>query len=203
MIGVNKKKTLVVPYDNNWENEYIDIKNRLLEILGENVLEIHHIGSTAVKGISAKPIMDINVVIKNKELLNINGMEDAGYFYRGEFKVFGHLFEYIKDDNLVTQNIKCYLEGNVFHKNVLLFCNFLKENPEYAGQYKEKDIMKNKSHVVFFLVIIFLPSVLTAQNSPLNRITPEPANYACSIINWQEIGSSLQRASIGSGFLYT
>ena len=64
MIGVHKDKVLLVPYDKNWESEFIQVKNKLKEILSDNVLEICHIGSTAIKGMMAKPILDINVIIK-------------------------------------------------------------------------------------------------------------------------------------------
>ena len=40
MIGVHKDKVLLVPYDKNWESEFLQVKNRLKEILGDNVLEI-------------------------------------------------------------------------------------------------------------------------------------------------------------------
>jgi len=140
MIGVEKDKVILVEYNDNWKNEFIEIKSNLLKILGNNVIEIHHIGSTAIKGIVAKPIMDINVIIQSKELLNIKGMEEAGYLYKGDYETFGQLFEYGVKDNIVTQHVKCYLENNKNHNDVVLFCEFLNKNSEYAKQYNDLKI---------------------------------------------------------------
>ena len=88
----------------------------------------------------AKQILDINVIIKNKETLNIKRMQEAGYLYKGEYEIYGQLFEYRYSDNTVTQHIKCYLENNVNHNEVLKFCKYLNKNPEYVKQYNELKI---------------------------------------------------------------
>ena len=60
-------------------------KGRLEEVIGDN-LDIQHIGSTAVPGLSAKPILDIGVAVKSFEaaFALVSPIEELGYTYRGE-----------------------------------------------------------------------------------------------------------------------
>jgi GrpB-like predicted nucleotidyltransferase (UPF0157 family)/predicted kinase len=53
----------LVPYDAKWEQQYAVERALIAEALGEQVLAIHHIGSTAVPGLIAKPVIDIMVVV--------------------------------------------------------------------------------------------------------------------------------------------
>jgi len=53
------KAVIVVSYDPNWPLEFTKIKDSLA-ILRSDVIAIEHIGSTAVEGLSAKPIIDID-----------------------------------------------------------------------------------------------------------------------------------------------
>lgn len=49
----------VVDYDLAWERAYREEAKRIQDVLGDNCVEIYHIGSTAVPGLAAKPILDI------------------------------------------------------------------------------------------------------------------------------------------------
>ena len=51
----------VVPYDPFWEAAYDNEAQKISSILKDILVEIYHIGSTAVKGLHAKPIIDIIV----------------------------------------------------------------------------------------------------------------------------------------------
>ena len=53
----------VVPYDPFWEVEYENESQKISNILKDILVEIYHIGSTAVKGLHAKPIIDITLSI--------------------------------------------------------------------------------------------------------------------------------------------
>jgi len=59
------RKIMVVPYDNNWKNEFERIKAELLPVLGDIAVAVEHVGSTSVEGLAAKPIIDIDVVIRD------------------------------------------------------------------------------------------------------------------------------------------
>ena len=141
MIGVKRNKVILVPHDDNWGNEYRLAKAELINIFGDNIVEIHHVGSTAIKGIVAKPILDIAVVIKDEALLNMAGMESAGYEYRGDAGVPGR-FYFVRRVNgdISTHHIHCYLKDNDDYNSLVLFANYLNNHPEYAKQYNDLKI---------------------------------------------------------------
>lgn len=150
MLGIDKNKVILTAYDEDWENQYQITKKEVETILGDNVLNIYHIGSTAIKGIAAKPILDVDVVIKSAEQLNIAGMTSVGYVYCSNRYVPGdHLFmKYTDERHIVcTHHIHCYLEG---HENLtanILFCSYLNTHPETAKQYND---LKQKLASVYF-----------------------------------------------------
>lgn len=59
------KKVIVVPYDEKWKQEFERIKTELLGVLKNYVIAVEHVGSTSVEGLVAKPIIDIDVIIKD------------------------------------------------------------------------------------------------------------------------------------------
>ncbi|EJD6497951.1 GrpB family protein [Providencia rettgeri] len=57
----------VVDYDPNWQAKFKQIKQNIQNKLGHKALAIEHVGSTAVSGLSAKPVIDIDLIVKNPE----------------------------------------------------------------------------------------------------------------------------------------
>ena len=53
------RNIIVLPYDESWKQDFINIRNEISEALGDLALSIEHVGSTSVQGLSAKPIIDI------------------------------------------------------------------------------------------------------------------------------------------------
>jgi len=141
MLGVKRNGVTLAPFCNKWDAQYQITFNELQKILGDNIIEMHHVGSTAIKGIVAKPILDIAVAIKDEEQINIIGMESAGYEYCGDRGVPGrHLFVRRINGDVSTHHIHCYLKNNKDYKQVILFCKFLNKHPDYAMQYNDLKI---------------------------------------------------------------
>jgi GrpB-like predicted nucleotidyltransferase (UPF0157 family) len=141
MIGVERYKVALVPHDDNWANEYQLTQNELKTILGDTIIEMHHVGSTAIRGIVAKPILDVAVVVESVEMINFAGMEAAGYEYCGLRGDTGkHLFVRRVDGNISTHHIGCYLKDNDDCNSSVLFCRYLNEHPECAKQYNDLKI---------------------------------------------------------------
>lgn len=57
------REMIVVPYDDIWSEMYEKEKNILLDILRNLIIDIQHFGSTSIKGLGAKPIIDIMIVV--------------------------------------------------------------------------------------------------------------------------------------------
>lgn len=76
----------VVAYDPAWPGAYAVEAKTLARVFGEALQSIHHIGSTSVPGLMAKPVIDILVVLDDTgHISRFNlGMERLGYRVRGE-----------------------------------------------------------------------------------------------------------------------
>ena len=66
---MNTERVVVVPYEKRWEQDFEQIKTEIRNALGELALGIEHVGSTSVPGLSAKPIIDLDVVIRDETVL--------------------------------------------------------------------------------------------------------------------------------------
>ena len=76
----------IKPYDANWPSAF-EIEAKIIkEALGHNCLAIHHIGSTSVPGLVAKPKIDMIVEVKTITRA-VNPMGSLGYVYKGEYNI--------------------------------------------------------------------------------------------------------------------
>lgn len=77
----------VVPYDPNWPIKFAEEAKEVKIALGRNCIKIHHIGSTSVPDLSAKPIIDmVPVVLDITKVDDINtAMSALGYEAKGEY----------------------------------------------------------------------------------------------------------------------
>lgn len=88
------QRVIVVDYDPAWPRAFCEEAARIRAILAENCVAIHHIGSTAVPGLAAKPIIDIMPVVRSLERVDLAraAFEDLGYEYMGEFGIPGRRY---------------------------------------------------------------------------------------------------------------
>ena len=132
----------VVPYDPLWEAEYENEAQKIRNILKDILVDIYHIGSTAVKGLSAKPIIDIMPVVTNINLLDKYNKEfsDIGYECMGEFGIEGRRY-FRKGSNTRTHHIHVFDKSN--HKDIirhLAVRDYLRAHPDIASGYGELKI---------------------------------------------------------------
>lgn len=83
-----KRPIIIVPYDERWPEMFATEKSVLAPALGDSIVGIEHIGSTAVVGLEAKPVIDILVGVKNFDDAPELGprVESAGYDYVPRFE---------------------------------------------------------------------------------------------------------------------
>lgn len=85
---------VVLDYDPQWIKEFEKEADMIRKILGETCMAIYHIGSTAVPGLAAKPIIDIMPVVSNLHQVDAvkTGFEEISYEYLGEFGIPGRRY---------------------------------------------------------------------------------------------------------------
>ena len=133
-----KKKVVVVPYDETWKQNFIDIRNELADALGELAESIEHVGSTSVEGLSAKPIIDIDVVIKDRTMLDkvIEALEKIGYRHEGDQGIPGReAFKYEDKDHLMKHHLYVCAEDANELKRHMAFRDYLRSHPEAVKEY--------------------------------------------------------------------
>lgn len=138
------KQIIVTPYDDKWPQIFDVESNKLKTILGENCLAIHHVGSTSVPGLAAKPVIDILAVTKEPEK-SITPLESLGFKYKGEYNIPMRL--YFNRSEGVDTNLHVYEQGHAEIELNLVFRNYLRAHPEIREEYahlKER-LLRDKS----------------------------------------------------------
>ncbi len=101
-----------MPYDPSWPQQYAQIQAEVSNICGSALAAIHHVGSTAVPGLDAKPLIDVIPVLRrHDDGYDLWGpMEAAGYLAYGAFGIGGRHF-FVKGDPPAA-NIHAYPQGH-------------------------------------------------------------------------------------------
>ncbi len=99
----------VVDYDEMWPTLFENERTLLQMTLGKVISRIHHIGSTSVPGLSAKPVIDILIEVANlEELDSLNqAMEGVGYTVRGENGILNRRY-FTKGGNQRSHHIHAF-----------------------------------------------------------------------------------------------
>lgn len=139
------REMIVVPYDDKWLEMYEKEKNIILNILGNIVIDIQHFGSTSIKGLSAKPIIDIMIVVNDINQIDEYNhiMESNGYSVRGENGIEGRrYFVKFTPDNSSnhTHHIHIYQKGNPHISDELMFRDYLRIDNEALKEYERVKI---------------------------------------------------------------
>jgi GrpB-like predicted nucleotidyltransferase (UPF0157 family) len=85
------RSVTVVDYDPAWPVQFLDLRARILPALGGVALAVEHVGSTAVPGLAAKPIIDLDVVVASVAdvALAIQRLATLGYAHQGTLGIEG------------------------------------------------------------------------------------------------------------------
>jgi GrpB-like predicted nucleotidyltransferase (UPF0157 family) len=135
-----QRKVEVVPPSPLWLAAFVQESQQVKRALGENLVQIHHIGSTAIPNIYAKPIIDMLVEVQSLESVDEcrTVMESLGYEVLGEFGIPGRRF--FRKDNaqgLRTHHIHAFLVGSAQVQRHLAFRDYLSTQPALAQEYSD------------------------------------------------------------------
>ncbi|NOI65271.1 GrpB family protein [Vibrio sp. 99-8-1] len=134
---MNPRVIEVVDYRCSWIDEFNREKVLIESALNlDNVAAIHHIGSTSVKGLCAKPIIDILIEVNSLEEMDNENylMESLGYKVKGEFGIAGRRY-YQKGGIQRSHQVHVFLVGSSEVKRHIAFRDYLTTFPEIASLY--------------------------------------------------------------------
>ena len=141
---------VIVEYDPQWPTLYEEEKERILAVVGRVIVAVEHIGSTAVPGLGAKPIIDIMAAVPHLADAEqcIEPLETIGYEYVPEYNdiIPERRYFHKGPPEGRTHHLHIVELTSEFWERHLLFRDFLRTHPEEAQQY---DLLKKELAVRF------------------------------------------------------
>jgi GrpB-like predicted nucleotidyltransferase (UPF0157 family) len=126
----------VVAYDPTWPALFAQIRDALWPVLADVALTIEHVGSTAVPGLAAKPIIDMSVVVPSeRELpLAIARLATRGYQHLGNLGIEGRE-AFRRPPESPRHNLYVCPQGSTGLRNHLAVRDYLRAHPDMARAY--------------------------------------------------------------------
>ena len=126
----------IVEYDPCWKTRFNEFKDVLWPVVADYSIGFEHVGSTAVEGLAAKPIIDIDIVVSsmNALLKVIERLVPLGYVHQGELGIQGrHAF--FQQENVSKLHLYVCLEGSLGLRNHLALRDYLHAHPSAVKEY--------------------------------------------------------------------
>ena len=140
-LGLKKDEVKIVLYNAQWPCEFARVKRSMLHVLNVNENQIEHIGSTAIKGIKAKPIIDI--LLGMEDLADIDrdlekALRSIGFYRLRVERENEVVFAKFADEGfeIKTHFIHAVTFNGDVWKNLIFFRNYLNDNEEEKKTYE-------------------------------------------------------------------
>ena len=132
------KSVVVLPYDEAWVSAFEAIRQEIEKAAGDLIIGIEHVGSTSVPGLSAKPVIDIDVIIEDYTFFHeiVGRLESIGDRHEGDLGIkHREAFKYSDKPHLMKHHLYvCPQASEELHRHIT-FRDFLRSNPEAAEKY--------------------------------------------------------------------
>lgn len=149
IIGLKRGSVVLKKHHKKWAGAFEDEKKILKNLLGDLVLDIQHIGSTAVPNLAAKPIIDMLLAVKSlgsvQKIRSV--LENAGYTHRENGTDDRQMLFVKGSEESRTHHLHITELGSSVWKNDPGFRDYLRAHPEYANEYErlKKNLAKKYS----------------------------------------------------------
>jgi len=127
---------VIVPYDSRWPEEFREIGSHLRKALGRVAIRIDHVGSTAVAGLDAKPVIDIQVAVAEltpEEPFRVP-LEGLGYRFHADNVDRSKRF-FLGPEGLRPVHLHVRELGSFDERLNLLFRDYLRSHRDVAAEY--------------------------------------------------------------------
>ncbi|WP_439021964.1 GrpB family protein [Bacillus thuringiensis] len=141
-----KQRITIEEYNIKWESEFNKLQTLINNVMEDNILSIEHIGSTSIKGLPAKPILDIDIVIEDYEIFPevVTKLEAIGYYHQVEWsfkgrEAFGRKDAFVpwNEENTVWMEQHLYVcdKNSEELRRHVAFRDYLREHDDVAAEY--------------------------------------------------------------------
>lgn len=127
---------VISDYDADWPLHFEEIAQPVRDAMADLGATVEHIGSTAVPGLAAKPIIDIDVAVASPDDVEtaIERLRSLGYLYQGDKGVEGRqAFRW--PSGARPHHLSVVVDGNEPHRKHIAFRNYLRDHPKAARDY--------------------------------------------------------------------
>jgi GrpB-like predicted nucleotidyltransferase (UPF0157 family) len=141
------QSVIMAEYDSEWPARFEALRDRIATALGPLALAIEHVGSTSVPGMCAKPIVDLDVVVRPEDIAAaIAAVEALGYRHEGNLGVEGReAFRWVAE--FPEHHLYVCPRGSPALERHLLIRDYLRRHPDEARQYAQlKKQLAQKYH---------------------------------------------------------
>jgi GrpB-like predicted nucleotidyltransferase (UPF0157 family) len=131
-----KRPIILVPYDTRWPSLFTVERDAILRACGALIGTVHHVGSTSIPGIAAKPVIDIMAVLRRHEdgFACVAAMERLGYESRGEAGLEGRHF--FRKGDPRSHHVHMFADGHREIGRHLRFRDYLRTHPDEMRAYE-------------------------------------------------------------------
>ncbi len=140
LIGLKKDTVVLTPHQETWEIEGANICNKIKMVLGDDAVDVQHVGSTSIRSICAKPIIDVAVAVRSFDDIMKHDKELAenGIIYRKQDIPGQHLYRCGDfDHDIITHFIHVVIADSDAWHNYINFRDYLNSHLEDAKAYEQ------------------------------------------------------------------
>ena len=134
---MNISHTKILAYQPDWPQKFEFEKGKILSVFEESALEIEHIGSTSIPGLSSKSIIDMAVLIENHNDADsfTEPLAKIGYIPHPTYPKSAERHFYIKGNPIEYHLSIAYSDQGGFLPRQILFRDYLRSHPEALDEY--------------------------------------------------------------------
>jgi GrpB-like predicted nucleotidyltransferase (UPF0157 family) len=126
----------VVTYDARWPLQFDELKAFIWPTVAEVAVSIEHVGSTSVPGLAAKPVIDLDIVVRDQKSVGkvVLALRELGYVHRGDLGIEGRE-AFFPPEGRMRHNLYVCLEGCTALNNHLILRDYLRAHPDARDEY--------------------------------------------------------------------
>lgn len=136
-LGLESGTVVLVPHDERWAALFRAAARELRQALGRQILAVHHVGSTAVPGMPAKPILDLLAPVPDFQAARalVPALAHLGYEFRPDEEIPDRLYFRRRRGTARTHHLSLAEPGSRHHRVTLVFRDALRRDPVLASEY--------------------------------------------------------------------
>ena len=139
-VGMSRKIVSLSPHNPNWQKAFFTAEKILRGQISTNI-KFHHIGSTSIVGIHAKPILDILGVVESIEAFDNyrSELESLDFVWKGEYGIAGRRYCVLYDESeeVGLTHLHVFAKSDDEVERHLIFRDYLRATPEASFRYEE------------------------------------------------------------------